>query len=175
LISISDAPRIFLHSVRDAIGPSWPIWILAGVGLLICPFDRLTRRRAGFLLGLLVSSILGLCAGFYFRSHYFILLLPAVALFAGVAINNISNILHRQITAVRFFPLLLLASCAAFLVFAQRDLFFLVSPIEASRTIYAGNAFPKTIIVSEYVRDHTNPSDTIAVAGSEPQIYFYSH
>jgi hypothetical protein len=101
--------------------------------------------------------------------------LPAVALFAGVAISNISSVLPRQITAVRFFPLLLLASCAAFLVFAQRDLFFLLSPIEASHTIYAGNPFPETIKVAEYVRDHTDPSDTIAVGGSEPEIYFYSH
>jgi hypothetical protein len=83
--------------------------------------------------------------------------------------------LRRQITAVRFFPLLLLASCAVFLVLAQRDLFFLLSPIEASHTIYAGNPFPETIKVAEYVRDHTDPSDTIAVLGSEPQIYFYSH
>ena len=45
------------------------------------------------------------------------------------AVRRRSNQQHfkrfdRQITAVRFFPLLLLASCAAFLVFAQRDLFF---------------------------------------------------
>src|SRR5207237_5483442 len=102
-------------------------------------------------------------------------LLPAVALFAGIAINSISSVLRRQITRVRFFPVLLLASCAVFLVPAQRDLFFLLSPIEASHTIYAGNPFSETIKVAEYVRDHTDPSDTIAVVGSEPNIYFYSH
>ncbi len=175
LVSISEAPHIFIQSVSEAIGPNWSLWIVAGVGLLTCPLNRLTGRSTGFLLGLFISSILALCSGFYFRSHYFILLLPAVALFAGVAINNISSVLRRQITAVRFSPLLLLASCAAFLVFAQRDLFFLLSPIEASHTIYAGNPFPETIKVAEYVRDHTDPSDTIAVGGSEPQIYFYSH
>src|SRR5437868_1142236 len=175
LVSISDARQILIHSIRDAIGPNWPLWILAGVGLIICFLNRPTRRSTGFLLGLLIASILALCPGFYFRSHYFILLLPAVALFVGVAINNISTVLRRQITAVRFFPLLLLSSCAAFLIFAQRDLFFRLSPIEASHTIYAGNPFPETIKVAEYVRDHTDPSDTIAVGGSEPQIYFYSH
>jgi hypothetical protein len=118
---------------------------------------------------------LAVCPGFYFRSHYFILLLPAVALFAGVAVNNISSVLRRQITAVRFFPILLLASCMAFLVYGQRDLFCRFSPVEISHTIYAGNLFPETIKVAEYVRDHTDPSDTIAVLGSEPQIYFYSH
>jgi hypothetical protein len=175
LISISDASQIFIYHVRDAIGPNWPLWIVAGIGLLTCPLNKSARRSTGFLLGLFVSSILALCAGFYFRSHYFILLLPAIALFAGVAINNISSVLPRQITAVRFFPLLLLASCAAFLVFAQRDLFFRLSPVEVSHTIYAGNPFPEAIKVADYIRDHTDSSDTIAVAGSEPQIYFYSH
>ena len=175
LVSISDARQLLIQGVRDAIGSNWPLWILAGVGLLTCSLNRSTDRSTGFLLGLFISSTLALCLGFYFRPHYFILLLPAVALFAGIAINNISSVLRHQITAVRFFPLLLLASCAVFLVLAQRDLFFLLSPIEASHTIYAGNPFPETIKVGEYVRDHTNPSDTIAVVGSEPQVYFYSH
>jgi len=174
LISISEASQIFIHSVREAVGPNWPLWILAGGGLLTCPLNKSTRRSIGFLLGLLFSSILALCPGFYFRSHYFILVLPAVALFVGVAVNNISTVLRRQITAVRLFPFLLLASCIAFLVFAQRDLFFRFSPVEASQTIYAGNPFPETITVAEYIRDHTDSSDTIAVLGSEPQIYFYS-
>src|SRR6185369_11327951 len=68
-----------------------------------------------------------------------------------------------------------LASCIAFLVYGQRDLFFRFSPVEISHTVYAGNLFPETIKVAEYVRDHTDLSDTIAVLGSEPEIYFYSH
>ena len=175
LVSMSDVRQILIHSLRDAIGPNWPLWILAGVGLFTCFLNRSTGKSSGFLLGLLISSILAVCPGFYFRSHYFILLLPAVALFAGVAVNNISSVLRRHITAVRFLPILLLASCIAFLVDSQRDLFFRFSPVEISHTIYAGNLFPETIKVAEYVRDHTDPSDTIAVLGSEPQIYFYSH
>ena len=175
LVSMSDVRPILIHSVRDAIGPNWPLWILAGVGLFTYFLNRSTGKSTGFLLGLLISSILAVCPGFYFRPHYFILLLPAVALIAGVAINNISSVLRRQITAVRFLPILLLASCAALLVFAQRDLFFRFSPVEISHTIYAGNLFPETIKVAEYVRDHTDSSDKIAVFGSEPQIYFYSH
>ena len=103
LVSMSDLRQILIHSVRDAIGPNWPLWILAGVGLFTCFLNRSTGKSTGFLLGLLISSILAVCPGFYFRSHYFILLLPAVALFAGVAVNNISRVLRRHITAVRLF------------------------------------------------------------------------
>ena len=37
-----------------------------------------------FAVGFLFFSFLSVCPGFYFRQHYFILFLPAVALFAGV-------------------------------------------------------------------------------------------
>ena len=40
--------------------------------------------------------------------------------------------------------------------------------------IYDLNPFPESIKIAEYLRDHTGPNDTIAVLGSEPQIYFYS-
>src|SRR5256886_1022866 len=91
LVSISDVPHIFIQSVSEAIGANWSLWLVAGVGLLTCPLNRSAGRSTGFLLGLFISSLLALCSGFYFRSHYFILLLPAIALFAGVAINNIAR------------------------------------------------------------------------------------
>jgi len=43
-----------------------------------------------------------------------------------------------------------------------------------SRTIYGANPFPESVRIAEYLRDHTEADDTIAVLGSEPQIYFYS-
>jgi len=33
----------------------------------------------------------------------------------------------------------------------------------------------ESVRIAEYLRGHTTPSDTIAVLGSEPQIYFYSN
>src|SRR5947209_16857676 len=41
--------------------------------------------------------------------------------------------------------------------------------------IYGPNAFSEAVRVAEYLRGHTNPTDTIAVLGSEPEIYFYAH
>jgi hypothetical protein len=34
--------------------------------------------------------------------------------------------------------------------------------------------FWESVTIVEYVRDHTSSNETIAVLGSEPQIYFYS-
>jgi hypothetical protein len=41
--------------------------------------------------------------------------------------------------------------------------------------IYPESPFPEAIRIADYVRENTSPDDTIAVLGSELQIYFYSH
>ena len=41
--------------------------------------------------------------------------------------------------------------------------------------IYPESPFVESVRIAEYLRGHTTPSDTIAVLGSEPQIYFYSN
>jgi hypothetical protein len=41
--------------------------------------------------------------------------------------------------------------------------------------IYGPNPFPEAARIAEYLEAHTNPTDTIAILGSEPEIYFYAH
>jgi hypothetical protein len=41
--------------------------------------------------------------------------------------------------------------------------------------IYGPNPFPEAVRVAEYLQEHTNRTDTIAILGSEPEIYFYAH
>ena len=175
LVPLIYAPRIFLHSVSEVIGDGWALWTLAGIGLIAGLWDRRTRASTGFLLGLLVFSVLALCPGFYFRSHYFIMILPAVSLLVGVAISELSDFLAGRMTAVRFVPLLLLSVALSLPVLWDKKFFFEASPVEACRMIYPESPFPESIKIAEYVRDHTSQNDTIAVLGSEPQIYFYSH
>jgi len=41
--------------------------------------------------------------------------------------------------------------------------------------LYSLNPFPEAITVSDYIRRHSAPGARVAVLGSEPEIYFYSH
>ena len=76
---------------------------------------------------------------------------------------------------VRFIPLFLLGVALSLPIFGDKKIFFEVSPVDASRMIYPENPFVESIRIADYLREHTSPNDTIAVLGSEPQIYFYSH
>jgi hypothetical protein len=44
-----------------------------------------------------------------------------------------------------------------------------------SRTTYGSNPFPESLKVAEYIKDNSSSDDTIAVLGSEPQIFFYAN
>ncbi|PWT84497.1 MAG: hypothetical protein C5B58_04650, partial [Acidobacteria bacterium] len=175
LVPFSQAPRFFFYSAKEVIVAGWPIWTLAGIGIVVGLWEQRTRHIAGFLLTFLFFSVLALCTGFYFRLHYFILVLPAVSLLAGVAISRLSDLSVDRVVVVRSIPISILGLSLAWPVLAEREFLFEASPVEASRMIYPESPFAESIRIADYLREHTSPSDTIAVLGSEPQIYFYSH
>jgi hypothetical protein len=102
-----------------------------------------------------------MCPGLYFREHYFVLLLPAVALLAGATIRG--RLLYG------LFGVALLLS-----LFQQREFLFRMTPFQACREMYGISPFPEAIRIADYLRMHTRPKDLIAVMGSEPEIYFYA-
>jgi len=174
LVPFSVARQIFAYNAEEVVLGSWPIWILAGIGLGAGLWEPRTRRTAVFLLGFFFFSALAICPGFYFRLHYFILLLPAVSLLAGVGIGRLSDLSVDRFIVVRFIPILILGFVLGWPVLAERKFFFEASPADASRMIYPEGPFVESIRIAEYLREHTTRNDTIAVLGSEPQIYFYS-
>jgi hypothetical protein len=174
LVPLSKAPQIFLRSIQEVIGVGWTLWMLAGMGVVVGLLDRRMRASTIFLFAFFLFSALALCPGFYFRYHYFILVLPAVSLLVSTAISKLSDLLTGQIIAARFVPLLLLCAALSLPILSDRKLLFALSPVEACQTIYPESPFPESVRIAEYVRERTSTDDTIAVLGSEPQIYFYS-
>jgi hypothetical protein len=168
--------RAFLRETPEAIGPSLAIWLVAGAGLVTLARDRARRRAAGFTLGLLIFSFLGVSLGFAFRPHYFVLALPAVALLAGLGVSSaVAVVKHSENwhswTAV---PLLVFAVASGWVVVQQREFLFQMDARSASRAIYGENPFPETVDIAKYIREHSEPTARIVVLGSEPQLYFYS-
>jgi hypothetical protein len=175
LVPLSQAARIFFRSANDVVLTGWPVWILAGLGALTGLWDQRIRASTSFLIGFLVFSALALCPGFYFRPHYFILVLPAISLLAGAAISKITEILEGRLILIRFVPLLLFAVALSVPILLDKKIFFEVSPDQACGLIYPDNPFLESVRIGTYLREHTEPGDTMGVLGSEPEIYFYSH
>ena len=172
-IPISEAMRSLWSDAPVAIASNWPVWGMAGVGLVLLFIDKKARANWFFAVSFLLLSFLAVCPGFYFRNHYFVLMLPAVSLLAGIAVSSGSRLLAR-LGALRFATVALLALALWYPVSQYSDFFFKLSPTEACRQMYGLNPFPESIQIADYIKSHTNKNDRIAVIGSEPQIYFYA-
>ena len=153
------------------------LWSMAALGLLLLFCERSVRRSWFFVFAFALFSFLAVCPGEYFRGHYFILLLPAAGLLAGVAAQAALQWMARL--RFSFHPamslLLIFTIAASWSLWKSRAIFFQLAPAEASRAIYQMNPFPESVEISRYLAAHCPPTARIAVLGSEPQIYFYSH
>jgi hypothetical protein len=153
------------------------VWILAGIGLTSLWWNKNTHQHSLFVVGFLLFSFLAICPGFYFRPHYFILLLPAVALLVGIGASSVQKLFARGRSPLltRAIPITLAIVVLFHTVYQQWDFFFVMSSTEASRMTYGSNPFPESLEVARFIKENSTKDDHIAVIGSEPQIYFYSN
>ena len=172
-VSIREGLEILIARVGSITGTALPIWIIGVVGLVLSLLSPFIRRQIVFLVLFAGFAALAVCPGFYFRPHYFILFLPAVSLFTGAACVALSG-WKASNPGIRFAFLVLFAGCLGWPLWSERDFFFQRSLAEANRMVNGTNPFPESIKIADYIRNQSTPSDTIAVLGSEPQIYFYA-
>lgn len=175
-LTLSEGWQQLSATAFSVIEPAAFVWILGAIGLAALAWDSHTWPHAVFTIGFLCFSWAAVCPGFYFRQHYFILVLPAVCLFIGIAVSSAAQELsqHLPSPAATAIPLLILLSALALSVAGQSDIFFRFSPLTACRAVYGNNPFPEAQVISEYLNQHSSPNARIAVIGSEPEVYFYS-
>jgi 4-amino-4-deoxy-L-arabinose transferase-like glycosyltransferase len=166
----------FRGQMSYILSSSFMIWGSAGVGLTALLWDKKARSRSFFVITFFLFSFLAVSMGSYFRPHYFILILPAIALLAGLGISSIAGLFSNVNSAfVRtVIPVVLSVVIISSLVFAERVYLFQLSPEGVSRAIYGTNPFIEAIEIAKYIKERTSPDDRIAVIGSEPEIFFYA-
>ena len=182
-IPLSVAPDAFIASFPGVVDDFFLIWSFAALGFVSLFLQHSLGNKRLWISLFAVCSFLTVCPGFYFRQHYFVTLLPAVSLLAAVFINYLyiwsTRLLGRRLRASGR----ALSMCIAILVFAaalmvgivpQTDYLFAENPQSLCRRFYGANPFPESLEVARFIELHTAATDSIAVIGSEPQIYFYS-
>ena len=166
-----------LENVWDQCKAAPGLWGLAVVGGLLLFCKQSLPRQRFFIISFSLFSFLAVCPGWYFREHYFIQMLPAAGLLAAVAFDTISGVLARRKLpfSPATIPSAIFAVAAAWTLIQWRDIYFLLTPVQACRAMYASSPFPEAVEISRYLTSHCAPDARILVMGSEPEIYFYSH
>jgi hypothetical protein len=176
VVPLEVAWKLFAYQARVRFYEGFPIWFLSVFGFFAVAVMRRYRRWAVLAAGFFVFSFLAVCPGLYFREHYFIFLLPAAAILAGVSIAVIDGLYAGKMPI----PMRLVITgtigliVIGYTLYNQRECLFELSPEDVCRKVYTGNPFPESLRIAEFIRGNTRPDAQIAVIGSEPQIYFYS-
>ena len=170
--------RYALHSfLPGAIRPH-VLWEIIAIGLAAPMWSRFARAHAGFVTSFFLFSCLAVCPGFYFRPHYYILVLPAAALGAGIAVSAARELLLERRLGPLFvwFPVLYFSVAFAISVRAEYRKYFRLDPVTLVQKMHrmAGEPFPEAVVVGSYIKAHSSERDTIAIFGSEPEICFYA-
>jgi hypothetical protein len=169
-VPLAEAPRAFWFNARPILAGASAAWILAAAGLALALATPRARSSRALLL-LALASALAIAPGFFFRQHYFVLLLPAAALLAGRAL---------EAAAARPAPLgpalagLALAAALGEALWRGRQAYLAWTPEQVVRFTYQYNPFAESVEVGWLVRELCPPGGRVAILGSEPQILFYA-
>ncbi len=164
----------FVNNFAPILKNNFWVLFLSLLGVVSVCWDKAIRSEYVFLFGLLVFSFIAITPGFYFRAHYFILLIPSLSMFAGLGASSFLKLLSTRQGLKLSFLL-----CTLFIILltpfiTQKNVFFKMSSFEIMRHTYGLNPFSESIKLSAYIKKNTNIDDVIAILGSEPQIYYYS-
>jgi hypothetical protein len=175
-VPISAAFDVFKSSFSSVAKGFYLLWVLSVFGLVTTFSWNGLKTNKVFILFFALFSFLSICPGFYFREHYFVTLLPAVSILAGVFIEFLNSrrfpFLKPQYAYLIGSGIFIMAALAG--IIGQKEYLFTSDPIKLSRTIYGANPFPESIEIAKFIEAKSTANERIAVFGSEPQIFFYS-
>jgi hypothetical protein len=167
-------PRQFVLGFKPVFDAGVWVWLfgVAGIGLVLLRRDFC--RATIFGAGLFLAGFAAACPGFYFRSHYFLMAMPGLALLNATLILAFAEKLKQfpQIQLLKLLPPVLFCIVMGDLLIRNCETWFSLTPNEVSRALYGSSPFPESARIASYLAGHTSPTETIAVLGSEPQLYF---
>jgi 4-amino-4-deoxy-L-arabinose transferase-like glycosyltransferase len=170
-------PRSYRGS--DIVGPSLAVTlkylratlifpVLAGIPAALAL--AVTRRNlAGVLpLLLIVAAALGIALPGKYFPHYFIMVLPFLAVAGGTGITLLAGISRARGAACG----VLLLSAFGYSIWLNYPIFFSLTPEQVSVYKYTEKSFVQSVQVARYLRERTTPEEYIFQWGFEPELYF---
>jgi len=157
------------------------LWATVFAGTVLVLVERSLRLQRFWLIGFAAAALLTTVPGFYFRTHYFLLTLPAAALLSACAVVTMQHHWNNRVPGrFRDWPVgaffLLLVALALFQKKGEWAVLARAQGQDAllSHAFYGNEPFPEAEVVSKFIRANSPANARVAVLGSEPDIYFLS-
>jgi len=167
----------FASSLTEVAEPNLPLWGISIGGMVAMYLIPGRRRQAVFATGFTLAGLLAVVPGFHFRAHYFVTLLPGIALGVGGAIAALHHLVVRCTGRERLATLLSVCAFAIYFIWSVSNHWGLLigrPAQEVADEIYTNQGFSDFPEVGRYVEENSGPDDRVFVFGSEPQVYFHA-
>jgi len=176
VISFVVAPRQFVTGIWPIFNQAVAVWWLGLIGLALVFLPGAVRRAALCGAALFLAGLAATIPGFYFRGHYFLMLMPGLALLCAATVQALVERIGQRISPnmLRLLAVGLALVVCGDTIRRNAAAWFEYSPAQVSQYVYLLNPFAESTEIARYLAAHTRPEDTVAVIGSEPQIYFLS-
>lgn len=173
-----EGKKYFEYS-RDAIVQNHKFfWVHAVLALAVCLLKPINIKLKIFAFLLLGASFMTIVPGYFFYGHYWIQMIPGLAIVAGLTYQSIIGIIQKyfNLTNVRYQYIYL--GIFGLLTFNHvsglKSYYYHPNYERILRTVYGNNPFPESMEIANYINANSKPEDNIVLLGSEPQIYFYT-
>jgi len=146
------------------------------LGLASLAWDP-NSRRGGALWGCLgIGGLLAVIPSFWFFPHHFAFFLPTAAFYAAIGLEALSRLARRFSPSMprQAWRATIVTAALACIVIGHAAAWFTWSDREMTWRAYPSGGFAAVRVVGEHLRDIAGSGDTLAVIGSEPELYFYS-
>ena len=177
VVPVSYAPFFFWHGSRAALLNGFVLLPFAVAGMVLIFREKRLVGSRGWLAGFGMASALSVCPDFYFRKHYFLLMLPAAGLLAGCAISIGENLCRQKDQTEKswHWPVLVYILALIAMTTMCASIWFVYTPVQVARKIYQADPFPEAGPVATFIRANSTEQSRLAILGSEPELYFLSH
>jgi 4-amino-4-deoxy-L-arabinose transferase-like glycosyltransferase len=184
---------VFWHQTKYILGENGILWLLALAGIA-WKWQELRKSR---VFGLESStgdqqvgtwfimstwplfSFLGVSLGGHFYGHYYIQIIPPLAVLGGVGLIKLSGQVRVRGIEILRSPVSLVLT----LLFAKALLLFVITDApyylsyngdQISYHQYRTPLFSVTRFIGKYIREHTKPDELVYVWATNPEINFYA-
>lgn len=174
--SVGDSMQIFLYQIINMMPDFLPVFLFSLIGLVILYKKERNKKYRFLVILFFISSFLSTVPGFYFRNHYFIFIIPILSIICIYSFDFIYKYIYINSDNRKafLFGIGFVFIIISFCLFSQFNIYVRGSDSLVLRSNYSPNPFSASVVVGDYIKDHTSKNDTLAVIGSEPQIYFYA-
>jgi hypothetical protein len=169
----------YLEYTYKAITAEYKLfWMHAAFAVIILVVKTIPWRIKLTSLTLIFFSAMTIFPGFYFYGHYWIQILPGLALVSAVTFYAVTELLRNVVglksARIPYVYVFVFTAAALIHLNKLKSYYFNPNYDRILRNVYGNNPFPETAKIAEYINANSKPEDNIISIGSEPELYFYT-